>query len=125
MDRKPGRKEYAVSTLLAVAVLYALFLVKMFVIPVEDPFGPALVMHMKLLLPSIAIGIVTCAVFLSVRKPSLLLTVAVTAVFSSLMCDGSRYTAVYAFAALCFLGSIPFIASLLADLRHIGSEDEA
>lgn len=108
-------KEYAVSVLLVLVILAVFFIIKIYIIPVPGE-RDVLVIHMRELVFSVLIGVVINAVLLLARKPIILITVAAVAILSSLLCYGSLYSAIYVFAALCLLGSIPFIASLLAKL---------
>ena len=124
MDRKAGWKEYAVSALLVLAVIIGFFMIKLRVIPLPEDYD-VLVISGRTFIPAIAVGIAAAAVFLVIRKPGLLLTVAITAIFCSFMCFGDMFSALYVFAALCLLGTIPFVASLIANLRHVAIEDAA
>lgn len=117
MGKSVSWKEYAVSALLVFAVLVAMFMIKLFVIPAPDDL-PALEIYMKSLVYCAVGGIVVSAVLLLVKKPILLAIVAGASIIASLFFYDHMFTAVFAFAAICFLGSIPFVAAFLAKMRR-------
>lgn len=116
MDRRVSWKEYAVSTVLILAVLLIFFLIKMYVIPAPEGWD-LLVIDLRAFVFSIAVGAAAIVALLLAKKPIILFAVAAAAAFISLLCSGALFTSLYAFAALCSVGSIPFAASLLAKAK--------
>lgn len=116
---KISRKNYVISVLLVLAILSAAWLLRLYIIPVpKDQSVFVISIDLRLFAFCIVIGIVADVVFLLAKKPIFLAVIAIIAIFTCLLCNGALFTALYAIAVLCLLGSIPFVASMIGKMKQ-------
>ena len=109
--RRPRWKDYILAVILAVALLYAIF-------PIKGLLKLMTALYWRYILYGVAGGVAVSVVLYLLKKRAVIFFIALVllVLWTILPAGEPGMSLVFGCGALCWLGSIPFLASLLCKI---------